>query len=93
MTSFPKLDDTAQDTFGAAIGINYLFDLDQQLVFEVSTVQLLEGQSQAGQPTQGAQYGLGFRYQIPANGWYLWHSSKCRRRCGRTFRSSREVLS
>lgn len=65
MTQFPKLDDTAQDTFGGAIGINYLFDLDQQLVVEASTVQLLEGQSQAGQPAQGAQYGLGIRYQIP----------------------------
>ncbi|MBT6313759.1 MAG: hypothetical protein HOJ21_11190 [Alphaproteobacteria bacterium] len=65
MTSFPKLDDTAQDTFGGAIGINYLFSLDQQLVVEASTVQTLAGDEVAGQPAQGAQYGLGFRYQIP----------------------------
>ncbi len=65
MTQFPKLDDTAQDTYGAAIGLNYLFNLDQQLVVEASTVQLLEGDAQPGQPAQGAQYGIGLRYQIP----------------------------
>lgn len=65
ITKFPKLDDTAQDTFGAAFGLNYLFSLDQQLVVEASTVQLLEGENQPGQPAQGAQYGVGFRYQIP----------------------------
>jgi len=65
MTSFPKLDDTAQDTYGAAIGINYLFNLDQQLVVEASTVQMLEGNKQPGQPAQGPQYGLGVRYQVP----------------------------
>lgn len=65
MTSFPKLDDTAQDTYGAALGINYLFNLDQQLVVEAATVQMLEGNNQAGQPAQGAQYGFGIRYQIP----------------------------
>ena len=65
MTGFPKLDDTANDTFGGAIGINYLFSLDQQLVVEASTVQMLEGDNQAGQAAQGAQYGIGFRYQRP----------------------------
>ena len=65
MTQFPKLDDTAQDTFGAAVGVNYLFNLDQQLVVEASTVQVLEGEKQAGQPAQGAQYAVGARYQIP----------------------------
>lgn len=65
ITKFPKLDDTAQDTFGAAVGINYLFSLDQQLVVEASTVQTLEGDNEPGQPAQGSQYGVGFRYQIP----------------------------
>lgn len=65
MTSFPKLDDTANDTFGGAIGLNYLFNLDQQIVVEASTVQTLNGDKVSGQPAQGAQYGVGFRYQIP----------------------------
>jgi len=51
--------------FGGAIGINNLFSLDQQLVVEASTVQMLEGDNQAEQAAQGAQYGVGFRYQKP----------------------------
>ncbi|MEQ9121128.1 MAG: hypothetical protein RIM80_00975, partial [Alphaproteobacteria bacterium] len=35
------------------------------LVVEASTVQMLEGNNQPGQPAQGPQYGLGFRYQVP----------------------------
>lgn len=65
MTQFPKLDDTAQDTYGAALGLNYLFNLDQQLVVEAATVQMLDGNKQAGQPAQGPQYGFGIRYQVP----------------------------
>ncbi len=65
MTGFPKLDDTANDTFGAAIGVNYLFNLDQQLVVEASTVQMVDGENNVNQAAQGPQYGFGFRYQIP----------------------------
>ena len=61
MSSFPKLDDTAQDTFGGAVGINYLFSLDQQLVVEASTVQTLDKDAAA----LGSQYAVGFRYQVP----------------------------
>ena len=39
LTGFPKLDDTANNTWGGAIGIQYLFDLDQQIVVEAAAVQ------------------------------------------------------
>ena len=42
LTGYPKLDDTGSNAFGGAIGLQYLFNLDQQLVFEVAMVQPFE---------------------------------------------------
>ena len=42
LTGYPKLDDTGSNAFGGAIGLEYLFNLDQQLVFEVAMVQPFE---------------------------------------------------
>ena len=39
LTGYPKLNDTGSNAYGGAIGMQYLFNLDQQLVFEVATVQ------------------------------------------------------
>jgi hypothetical protein len=70
LTAFPELDDTAADTFGGALGIEYLFDLDQQIVGEVATVQTHQGDRVPGQPAQGEQYALALRYQLPlARDW------------------------
>jgi hypothetical protein len=70
LTAFPELDDTAADTFGGALGIEYLFDLDQQIVGEVATVQTHQGDRVQGQPAQGEQYALALRYQLPlARDW------------------------
>ena len=63
MTQFPIMDDSANDTFGGAIGVQYLFSLDQQLVVEVSTVQTMGRRT--GRRARGAQYGVGVRYQRP----------------------------
>jgi hypothetical protein len=63
LTGFPKLDDTAHDTYGAALGVNYLFDLEQQIVVEAATVQVINGDNVATRPAKGAQYGVGARYQ------------------------------
>ena len=65
ITQFPKLDDTGRDTFGGALGIEYLFNLDQQIVVEVASVQVIGGPNQAGRPALGDQYGFGVRYQLP----------------------------
>ena len=62
LTGFPKLDDTGSNTWGGALGLQYLFDLDQQLLFEVAMVQPFDD------PVVGAedpQYGFGVRYQLP----------------------------
>ncbi len=71
LTGYPKLDDTASNTFGGAIGLQYLFNLDQQLVFEVAMVQPFE---KDGIGAQEAQYGFGVRYQIPIDKAWLFRA-------------------
>jgi hypothetical protein len=71
LTGFPKLDDTGSNAWGGAIGIQYLFNLDQQLVFEVATVQPFE---RDGIGAQDAQYGFGARYQVPINRAWLFRA-------------------
>jgi hypothetical protein len=69
LTGYPKLDDTGSNTFGGAIGLQYLFNLDRQIVFEVAMVQPFEDD---GIGAQDAQYGFGVRYQVPINrAWLL----------------------
>jgi hypothetical protein len=65
LTGFPKLDDTGHDTFGGAIGINYLFNLDRQLVVEAATVQVMGSANETGRAAISDQYALGIRYQHP----------------------------
>ncbi len=62
LTGYPKLDDTGSNTIGGAIGLEYLFNLDQQIVFEVAMVQPFEDD---GIGAKNAQFGFGVRYQVP----------------------------
>ncbi len=62
LTGYPKLDDTGSNTIGGAIGLEYLFNLDQQIVFEVAMVQPFEDDGIGAKDTQ---FGFGVRYQIP----------------------------
>jgi hypothetical protein len=72
VTGFPKLDDTGQSTVGGALGIQYLFNLDQQIVLEAATVQVIGGNNRPGRPAKGDEYGLGIRYQLPLSlDWIL----------------------
>lgn len=79
LQGFPKLDDSANDTFGGAIGVQYLFNLDQQIVVEASTNQVMGGLD-ATRNAVNDQYAAGFRYQLPistswimrADGIYGW---------------------
>jgi hypothetical protein len=73
LTGYPKLNDTGSNAWGGAIGLQYLFNLDQQLVFEVATVQPF------GDPIPGIgvaypQYGFGVRYQIPLSRAWLFRA-------------------
>lgn len=65
MTGSPIMDDTANNTYGGALGVEYLFALDQQLVVEASALQTMG--DDADRNAAGDQYGLGVRYQIPVS--------------------------
>jgi hypothetical protein len=65
LTGFPKLDDTGHDTFGGAVGVSYLFNLDRQLVVELATVQIMGDVNEVGRAAINDQYALGVRYQHP----------------------------
>jgi hypothetical protein len=71
LTGYPKLDDTASGAYGGAIGLQYLFNLDQQLLFEVATVQPF---TDDGIGTPRPQYGFGVRYQIPLTKAWLFRA-------------------
>jgi hypothetical protein len=71
LTGFPKLDDSGQNTYGGAVGVQYLFNLDQQIVVEAASVRVFEGDLEPGRPARGAQYGVGARYQLPLNRWLI----------------------
>ena len=72
ITAVPKLDDTANDTYGGALGIEYLFELDQQIVVEVASVQVIGGANAAGRVAPNDQYAIGLRYQLPfTSAWIL----------------------
>jgi len=61
LTGFPKLDDTANNTRGGALGVEYLFDLQQQLVFEIAAVR--PHGDIARTVAGGNQTAVGVRYQ------------------------------
>jgi len=71
LTGYPKLDDTGSNAWGGAIGLQYLFDLDQQLVFEIAMVQPFEDD---GIGAKDPQYGFGVRYQIPLSRAWLFRA-------------------
>ncbi len=71
LTGYPKLDDTGSNAWGGAMGLQYLFNLDQQLVFEVAMVQPFEDD---GIGAKDPQYGLGVRYQIPIDRAWLFRA-------------------
>ena len=71
LTGYPKLDDTASNAFGGAIGLQYLFNLDRQIVFEVAMVEPFEDDGIGAQDTQ---FGFGVRYQVPINRAWLFRA-------------------
>lgn len=74
LQGFPKLDDSANDTFGGAVGVQYLFNLDQQIVVEASTAQVIGGFQAVGRNAKDDQYGLGFRYQLPLTETWIFRA-------------------
>ena len=69
LTGFPRLDDSANNTFGGAVGLNLLGpDLRWQLVTEFA--MLATHGSRDNRIAPGNQYGFGARFQRPlTNSW------------------------
>lgn len=72
LTGFPTLDATGNNTFGGALGVEYLFNLEQQIVGEVATVQTTGPAAQRA--AKGDQYAIGLRYQIPINERWIFRA-------------------
>ncbi len=72
LTGFPKLDDTGHDAWGGAVGFNYLFGLDRQIVAEFASVQIFGNEFETGRSAVADQYALGLRYQQPiSKAWII----------------------
>ena len=71
LTGFPRLDDTANDTFGGAVGLNLIGpDLAWQVITEFAVVQAHGNDDTRNIPDD--QYGFGVRYQRPiTNAWLV----------------------
>ncbi len=66
LTGYPTLDASGHDSYGGALGVGYLFNLDRQIVVEGSVVQRMNDS------VLGSQYALGARYQHPiTNAWIV----------------------
>ncbi len=61
LTGFPKLDDTAHDAFGGALGVEYLFGLEQQIVGEFAFQVPWDDE----EGIEDVQMAVGARYQRP----------------------------
>lgn len=74
LTGFPKLDDTANDTYGGALGVSYLFNLDQQVVVEVAGLNPLGRDNELGRVAKGHQVAFGARYQRPLSKQWIFRT-------------------
>jgi hypothetical protein len=64
LTGYPTLDATANDTYGAAVGVDLLSpNFAHQLILEAAVVQVFDDAVDRNAP--GNQYGIGTRYQVP----------------------------
>ena len=74
LTGFPKMDDTGNKTYGGAIGLEYLFSLNQQIVLEAATARIIGANNQPGRSAAGDEYGLGVRYQRPLSKSWIFRA-------------------
>lgn len=61
MTGYPTLDARGHDAYGGAVGVEYLFNLDRQIVVEVAAVERTRDLGRV----LGSEYAVGLRYQHP----------------------------
>lgn len=60
LTGFPKLADDGVESYGGALGLQYLFNLDRQIVLEVAGLDYHGSREALGQ-----EYAVGLRFQQP----------------------------
>ena len=72
LTGFPRLNDTANNTWGGALGLEYLFALNQQLVVELATTR--PRGDVANRAIVGREVALGVRYQLPLDKAWLFRA-------------------
>jgi len=66
LTGFPLLDDSGNNTWGGAIGVDLLGQsFEQQLILEFAFLQTFD--DPANRIARGDQYAVGARYQKPLN--------------------------
>jgi hypothetical protein len=65
LTLFPTLDPFGHDSYGGAAGMEYLFNLDRQIVVEGTVVERMRSNP------MGAQYALGASFQQPINNAWI----------------------
>ena len=66
LTGYPTLDASANEAYGGALGVEYLFNLDRQIVLEAAVVERMSDSP------FGSQYALGARYQHRiSNAWLV----------------------
>ena len=66
LTGYPTLDASGHESYGGALGVEYLFSLERQIVFEAAVVERMSGN------VLGSQYALGARYQHKiSNAWIV----------------------
>jgi hypothetical protein len=70
LTGFPSLNSSGQSAYGGAIGIQYLFNLDRQVVFEIAAQNPLEDDDKSN--ISGYEIAAGIRAQMNlTNAWLV----------------------
>jgi len=69
LTGFPKLDDNGFNAHGGALGLQYLFNLDRQIVVEAAALDR-HGSASA----LGSEYAFGIRYQQPISRQWIFRT-------------------
>jgi hypothetical protein len=68
LTGYPTLDASARESWGAAVGLEKLWGVSQQVVVEGAVVQRMDSS------TLGNQYALGVRFQRPLNNAWIFRA-------------------
>jgi hypothetical protein len=73
LTGYPLLDDSANNTYGAAIGVDLLGNaFEQQLILEAAVLQVMD--DPANRIAPGDQYAVGARFQKPLSHTLLFRA-------------------